>query len=679
MDDLPVIKESEWQQAFPQEELPVVTESQFNQLSPAPTSISANRTPGEAAGGGLMNVFNGISMGWGDELVGAGAGALDYATNKIANQFPGTFGTDERSFSDFVSERTAQAKEMREGVKQDAPILATTAEIGGAISNPATLVKGLKTGFASVPVLRAAPGVLALGTDAAIQGATWGAGSAKEGERLEGAKKGAALGALLGGGIGATSAALSKIPSVARKAADKVDADLLTVTKADLKKSAKYGGLKEGETKLMQAVRGTTEAGTFKGASGPLERFEANKQAIEQLDGALLGTLQKADELRGAQTFYPRLKNAEELVAKAGFKERPALEAELELTKQLLSKELDGSLASMQKAKIGLNSAFLDSGKVSSKLDAAVRKDLKEAIEAAGEAVSGKSQLGTQIKQLNTRLGHHLEVGKVLQRAVAQESGETLSKYAMQAIRTSGGIGVPLLGGAVAGNPLLGAVLGVGLLTARSEPGKKATSAALKALANRSGKVAVQPEIAQKALLPLLGRATENTAAKAVAPQLPQLSTVPSFASNSAPTQTDTPTADRVQEEPSQLSTDAIVKALIQTESAGNPKAVSPIGAKGLGQLMDATGQEWAQKLGVKYDPFDSEQNLQITKLEFERLRNKYDDIRLALAAYNWGQGNLDRLIARKGTVEFDELEPFLPKETRQHNARTLANLSQIA
>src|SRR5579872_1752140 len=48
-----------------------------------------------------------------------------------------------------------------------------------------------------------------------------------------------------------------------------------------------------------------------------------------------------------------------------------------------------------------------------------------------------------------------------------------------------------------------------------------------------------------------------------------------------------------------------LFRKLIHQESGWNPKAVSPVGAQGLGQLMPAT----ARQLGVT-DPFDPMQNL---------------------------------------------------------------------
>jgi len=82
----------------------------------------------------------------------------------------------------------------------------------------------------------------------------------------------------------------------------------------------------------------------------------------------------------------------------------------------------------------------------------------------------------------------------------------------------------------------------------------------------------------------------------------------------------------------------ALIKAIIAVESRGNPKAVSPAGAQGLMQLMPDTAAE----LGVT-DPFDPAQNIMAGSRYMRQLLDRYQgNIRLALAAYNWGMGNLE-------------------------------------
>ncbi|WP_238701245.1 lytic transglycosylase domain-containing protein [Mariprofundus erugo] len=82
-----------------------------------------------------------------------------------------------------------------------------------------------------------------------------------------------------------------------------------------------------------------------------------------------------------------------------------------------------------------------------------------------------------------------------------------------------------------------------------------------------------------------------------------------------------------------------LIEAVVQTESDFNAQAVSPVGAQGLMQLMPGT----AADLGVK-DAFNPEQNIMAGSKYLKQLMNRYDgDTKLALAAYNWGMGNLER------------------------------------
>jgi soluble lytic murein transglycosylase-like protein len=77
-----------------------------------------------------------------------------------------------------------------------------------------------------------------------------------------------------------------------------------------------------------------------------------------------------------------------------------------------------------------------------------------------------------------------------------------------------------------------------------------------------------------------------------------------------------------------------LVEAIVQVESAGNPMAVSPKGARGLMQLMP----ERAVELGVR-DSFDPRQNVDGGVRHMRDLLQRFGgDVTLALAAYNAGE-----------------------------------------
>ena len=97
-----------------------------------------------------------------------------------------------------------------------------------------------------------------------------------------------------------------------------------------------------------------------------------------------------------------------------------------------------------------------------------------------------------------------------------------------------------------------------------------------------------------------------------------------------------------------------LIKAVIKAESNFNPQAVSHAGARGLMQLMPAT----ARSLGVT-DSFDAEQNVMGgTRFLKDMLQRYGGNVDSALAAYNWGPGNVDKR------------PDHLPRETRDYLAR---------
>jgi membrane-bound lytic murein transglycosylase D len=106
------------------------------------------------------------------------------------------------------------------------------------------------------------------------------------------------------------------------------------------------------------------------------------------------------------------------------------------------------------------------------------------------------------------------------------------------------------------------------------------------------------------------------------------------------------------------------------TESAFNPQAMSTARASGMWQFMPATGKDFALRQNLFRD--DRRNVLASTRAALDylqRLHNQFGDWQLALAAYNWGQGNVQRAVqknqARGLSTAYEALD--MPAETRNY------------
>ena len=117
------------------------------------------------------------------------------------------------------------------------------------------------------------------------------------------------------------------------------------------------------------------------------------------------------------------------------------------------------------------------------------------------------------------------------------------------------------------------------------------------------------------------------------------------------------------------------LKYLPMVESRLRPRAVSPVGATGLWQLMRGT----AADAGLHMDYYVDERRdpHRSTEAALAYLQHQYDRFgswELALAAYNCGGGTVSRAIRRAGGErDFWKLQTYLPKETQHYLSRYLA------
>jgi len=105
-------------------------------------------------------------------------------------------------------------------------------------------------------------------------------------------------------------------------------------------------------------------------------------------------------------------------------------------------------------------------------------------------------------------------------------------------------------------------------------------------------------------------------------------------------------------------------------ESAFNPQAMSSARASGMWQFMPATGKDFELKQNLFRD--DRRDVLASTRAALDylqRLNRMFGDWHLALAAYNWGEGNVQKAIARnqRQGMPTDYLSLNMPPETRNY------------
>ncbi len=125
-----------------------------------------------------------------------------------------------------------------------------------------------------------------------------------------------------------------------------------------------------------------------------------------------------------------------------------------------------------------------------------------------------------------------------------------------------------------------------------------------------------------------------------------------------------------------------LVLAVMRTESRFNPEAVSPVGARGLMQIMPLTAERIARHIGdISPDRrrlYDPRTNIRYGIWYLKQLLDKFDgSIPLAVASYNGGPFNVERWVALSDGRAWDEIIACMKfSQTRHYTRKVLLTIA---
>lgn len=115
---------------------------------------------------------------------------------------------------------------------------------------------------------------------------------------------------------------------------------------------------------------------------------------------------------------------------------------------------------------------------------------------------------------------------------------------------------------------------------------------------------------------------------------------------------------------------------IAEVESSFDARAKSPAGAAGMFQLMPATARNLDLSVGLLRDErLHPEKSGRAAARYLRRLYDRFGDWRLALAAYNAGEGRVAALLKKHKGKTYDDINQFLPVETQMYVPKIEATL----
>lgn len=125
-----------------------------------------------------------------------------------------------------------------------------------------------------------------------------------------------------------------------------------------------------------------------------------------------------------------------------------------------------------------------------------------------------------------------------------------------------------------------------------------------------------------------------------------------------------------------------LVYSVIKVESGFDEKATSNVGAKGLMQLMERTAEECNVKGGFDYsipeDLYNPEKNIRLGCFYLSSLMKNYEDMELAITAYNGGTGNVRKWLADKSLSDGEGGLSEIPYAETENYVRKIKNTYEM-
>ena len=670
-----------------------------------PSSSDLNwRGVAETATGGLLNLGKG--------LVPFGAFPKGVAgANALIDALQG------QPLSEAYANRLAQVKELENKYKEAvAPISVagiTPTEIGGALLMP--LPKIAAAGTEALPAVKAAAPIvtklaekLAPITKSAALGAGLGGGQAYvesekpllSEERLQAAIDAAKVGGLLGGGIGAIGEGIKTIPSIASKLIEYgkgLERSSIGLRASDYSK--KRGNRlvdvaasenptietlpNDYQTQVGVSANNVIENNTLGSTRNPTKLHSNLVEKKNDLEQQIQSTLENAQKDVGQVPLPDTSRTQQYIIDNVDPADEGKYLDKLLQKLDMLKQKGEGKLTFLNEQKRKLANEWKKDPSLDSNFWRSLYLDYKDHIE----------KYAPQVKQLNKQKQDLLVLEPILERnkRLAEAPGITPQKLTKALFYTTGGLGIPT---AIAGGPLT-TTLALGLAGLGTKTGQKITGRlAQKVGGAGAGITGTGVESLTSALQKVIPSLTATEPTQQSFPTEVKVSPETNLDVENAALEakiadlkkrfegsSSTETPQHTVEIKGQkialpvgegYAPPELVKAVMQTESAKNPKAVSSKGALGLMQLMPGTAKE----LGV--DPTIPEQNIEGGSRYLGQQLKKFNDLKLALAAYNWGPARIKSAIknlqADNRPVTWDNIKTYVkaPAETRNYVDRVM-------